>query len=147
MTTETFAWRKTPKYKYELTRSYIFEIPELHGWVDTPIEIRDSLGRLMVNLSIDGTLFIQKGYCWDGASGPTFDTQSSMRASLIHDALYQICRQPKVSVLLRKIIKAVGDGLLQKLMIEDGAWKWRAKLWRWAVSTFGSRHASPPTLP
>ena len=36
-------------------------------------------------LQEDGTLIVNKGFAWDGASGPTFDSRSSMRPSLVHD--------------------------------------------------------------
>jgi hypothetical protein len=38
------------------------------------------------NLSMNGTITIEKGFVWDGASG-AFDTPNIMLASCIHDAL------------------------------------------------------------
>ena len=40
------------------------------------------------SLTTEGLLIIRPGYAWDGPSGPTFDTPSFMRGSLIHDVLY-----------------------------------------------------------
>ncbi len=86
-----------------------------------------------------GCLSIYRGYCWDGASGPTWDTPSCRRGSLVHDALYQLMREGKLST----DHKSLADNLLHKLLLEDGMWKWRADLWLWAVSTFGISHARP----
>ena len=36
-----------------------------------------------------GHIIVRKGYCWDGPSGPTLDTEDAMRASMFHDVLYQ----------------------------------------------------------
>jgi hypothetical protein len=91
-------------------------------------------------------LWIVTGYAWDGASGPTIDTRSVIRASLVHDALYQLMR---LGVLDRGW-RATADADLARIMIEDGAWRIRAAAWRVAVSalaegaTRGSRE--PPVL-
>jgi len=37
-------------------------------------------------------LEIKKGYSWDGASGPTWDTKDTITPSLVHDVLYQSIR-------------------------------------------------------
>lgn len=37
-------------------------------------------------------LEIKKGYAWDGASGPTWDTKDTITPSLVHDVLYQAIR-------------------------------------------------------
>jgi hypothetical protein len=49
-----------------------------------------------------GRLVIRKGYAWDGASGPVFQTKTLVAASLLHDALYQIIREMKLNELFRK---------------------------------------------
>ena len=79
-------------------------------------------------LSPSGRLTIKKGYAWDGPSGPTIDTPSIMRGSLVHDCLYQLLREtdfgaPETHDRRRK--KA--DEILYQICIEDGMWKWRAK--------------------
>ena len=99
------------------------DLVSLHGWVA---------------LRADGLMFIKKGYCWDGASGPTFDTASTMRASLYHDALYQLMREGK---LHPEKDRRMADELLRDLMIADGAWPWRADLWLWAVWRCAARAA------
>lgn len=48
---------------------------------------------LKVRRESDGDqIVIDAGYAWDGASGVAIDTPSFMRASLIHDGLYQLIR-------------------------------------------------------
>lgn len=84
-------------------------------------------------LKSDGCLLIKSGYAWDGASGPTWDTKSTMRASLLHDALYQLVAEDAIPFEE----KFIADNHLYRLMIEDGAWELRAKLWLFAVNEFG----------
>jgi hypothetical protein len=72
-------------YKYQTTEEVSFLIPSLSEFAGAKtkyLEIRDG-----------GLLVILSGYAWDGASGPTIDTDSTMRGSLVHDALYQLMRQ------------------------------------------------------
>ena len=40
----------------------------------------------------DGIIYVKKGYAWDGASGPVFNTKNTLVASLVHDVLYQAQR-------------------------------------------------------
>jgi hypothetical protein len=77
----------------------------------------------------DGTLIVRKGYAWDGASGPTFDTKSSMRASLVHDALCQMMRDGRLSFTFQDQV----NELFRQHCIEDGMWEWRAAIWHAAV--------------
>ncbi len=67
-------------------------------------------------LSPVGLIAVKHHYCWDGASGPTYDTPSLMRASLFHDALYQAMREGLLDVKYRK--KA--DRLYRRICLEDG---------------------------
>jgi hypothetical protein len=80
-------------------------------------------------LTPKGKLIISHGYAWDGASGPTFDTKSSMAGSLVHDALYQLMRMG----LLDRSWRKQADKELKRICIENGMWKWRAWLWYQAV--------------
>lgn len=80
-----------------------------------------------------GLLRVKAGYAWDGASGPTIDSKCSMRASLAHDALYQLMREGLIS----RDLKDKADDLLRDLCREDGMSIWRAWLWHRAVKQFG----------
>lgn len=110
-------------YKYQLYKEYIIFVPWLDGYqVNKKFFLID-----------DGTIIIKEGYCWDGPSGPTFDSKSTMRASLVHDVLCQCMAYD----LLPKIIWRDSNDLLYKMMVEDGAWKWRAKMWLNDLNWFG----------
>lgn len=86
-----------------------------------------------IDLYEDGTLTLRKGYTWDGASGPTWDTHCTMRASAVHDALYRLIVHGKLPVSQRW--KA--DGELWKFMRLDGANWFRALYYFTAVQIFG----------
>lgn len=68
-------------YKYQLYETYSIKTGIKGYFIQTDFLLLDR----------DGNLVIRKGYAWDGASGIP-DTQHNMRASLIHDALYQLMR-------------------------------------------------------
>lgn len=73
-------------------------------------------------LEPDGALFIRSGYPWDGPSGPTIDTKSFMRGSLVHDCIYQLIRQGYLPAETRK----QADIELRRICREDGMCKIRA---------------------
>jgi len=89
-------------------------------------------------LRTNGYLTIKAGYAWDGASGPTWDTPSCKRGSLVHDALCQLMREERISLACRKR----ADDLLRDICIEDGMWKWRAYMWHRAVRIAGLKSAT-----
>jgi hypothetical protein len=106
-------------FKYQLAANLV---------VDTPIRglrIDDDYFTLTEN----GRLIVRKGYAWDGASGPTFDTKSSMRASLVHDVFCQAMRDGRMSFDYQDQVNA----LFRQHCIEDGMWSWRASAWHAAV--------------
>ena len=82
---------------------------------------------------INGVLIVYTRYCWDGPSGPTWDTPNFMRGSLFHDALYQLIKEK----LLGRLFQKDADDLLKKICLEDGMGKFRAGYVHWAVRTFG----------
>jgi hypothetical protein len=122
-------YRKLKGYKYVLVKNYHINVGIKGYDCYTPY----------LELSSSGLLHIKKGYAWDGASGPTFDTVSSMRGSLIHDCIYQMIRLGKISPEYRKH----SDALLEKLCLEDGMWKVRANLWERAVRWFAKWSCTP----
>ena len=88
-----------------------------------------------ITVSTDGIISTRQGYCWDGSSGPAFDTKNCMRASHWHDALYQLIR---LRYLRKDKVKPLADKLYQCICIEDGMSRIRA-WWRYqAVKWFGS---------
>lgn len=117
-------YREIDKYKYQLLEPYSIKVGIYKG-VTRETEF--------LTLDIDGTLTIKKYYAWDGPSGPTFDTKSFMRGSLVHDALYQLIRSKKIGLTFRK--KA--DKLLRDICLEDGMSSFRAWYVYNGVRVFG----------
>lgn len=116
-------------YKYQLTETYE---------VDTGLHHTENIQTELICLTVAGKLTIRKHYAWDGASGPTIDTKSSMRGSLVHDALYQLIRMG----LLPEHYKEQADTLFEQICKDDGMWAVRASLWERAVSWFGRGSAT-----
>ena len=122
-----FSWFST--YKWELLGDWEY-------WTDiTGHYVRTEYVTLLKN----GTLKFKKGYRWDGASGPTWDTLSCRRGALVHDGLYQLLRTGKFP----QRYKRTADQLLHDLCIEDGMWRIRAWLWLKGVEQFGHNSCKP----
>lgn len=122
-------------YKYQLKRSEWFQvgIEGNHSRIES-----EDIHNPWVRLRKDGVLEIREGYAWDGASGPTVDTKSTFRASLVHDALYQLMR----AGMLTQDDRDKADKDLFKLLVQDGCWEWRAKTWLWTVRKFAGYAAA-----
>jgi hypothetical protein len=120
-----------------LVEDYMMKVPGLRLKEDV-----QTLYHWLV-LTKEGTLFIKKGYCWDGPSGPAIDTDNFMLGSLIHDALYQLIREKK----LPKSMRDFADRLLYKLCRDDGMSKIRAWWVYWGVRVGGRKSAKPRTIP
>ncbi len=78
-------------------------------------------------------LEVIKGFIWDGPSGPTYDSPSSMRASLIHDVLYSLISKG----VLPKDYRKAADREFRRIAIEDDMWRWRAWVWYYSLRVFG----------
>lgn len=118
-------------YKYQLKLTYHVAIdlrPPLH--INTEYIKLDSAGQLT----------IVKGYAWDGPSGPTIDTLTFMRGSLIHDSLYQLMREGHLD---HKVYREAADRMLQKICIEDGMSPLRAWWVYHGVRLFADPAADP----
>lgn len=123
----------TPQIHYRAGLKYQLEEPVV---VQTPIVPPSVIATQWITLAPDGMLYIRSGYAWDGASGPAIDTEDFMRASAVHDALYELIRIGALSPDCRE----PADALLRDLCIEDGMPKWRAWYTYWAVRCFGGKH-------
>ena len=118
-------------YKYQLTEDYSIKIPIYPDKaVLTPY----------INLYEDGRLIIFRGYAWDGPSGPTIDTPSFMRGSLVHDALYQLMRESHIS---HSVYRPMADKILRDICIKDGMNKYIAEIVYQAVFRFASIASLP----
>lgn len=85
----------------------------------------------------EGLLTIRAGYSWDGASGPVIHGPDNMRASLIHDAYYQLIRLGLVHTAYR----AAADRVYRRVCIEDGMSLPRAEAHYVALRVFGAMAA------
>jgi len=94
-------------YKYQLAEGYKLQT-ELYPPVDIDNEF--------IHLDINGLLYIESGYAWDGPSGPTVDTKNFMEGSLVHDALYQLIRKQDLPQSAREY----ADKLLVKICKDKG---------------------------
>lgn len=117
-------------YKYQLQRDYAIQTYIFH---------RKPIITKYIQMNIDGILVIKSGYAWDGPSGPTIDTKTFMRGSLVHDALYQLIRIGKLPENKRND----ADLLLKNICLEDGMNRITAWLVYQAVKTCASSAASP----
>ena len=117
-------------YKYQLAETYSVSVVIQP---DEPIETE------YIELSTDGALTIKAGYAWDGPSGPTVDTKSFMRGSLVHDALYQLMRNNH----LPSSCRLDADQELHRICREDGMTRFRAWYILWGVRK-GAGFAADP---
>lgn len=111
-------------YKYQLRKDHVHALPACFKHLDFNAEFF---------CAKNGLLLIRKGYAWNGASGPTFDTNTTMRGSLVHDVYYQMC----VEALIDRSLKEEADYELRDICLEDGMSKFRAKYFHVGVDWFG----------
>jgi len=126
--------------RYKKRRGWKYKL-----WVDTSyatgiIPIRP-IDHEYLAIDAVGYLRVRQGYCWDGPSGPTVDTKTFMRGSLIHDALYQLMREGVVAAVYRKR----SDIILRDICLEDGMSKIRAG-WVYHGVRVGANKSSRPNL-
>ena len=129
MTNESTCIYYKEGYKYQLTEIAFFKTKILGYVIHTDF----------ISLGPNGLLLIKKGYAWDGPSGPTIDTPDSMRASLAHDACYQLMRMELIPITWRRAI----DKELKRRLIEDGMNELRADIWYVGVCEFAEDAALP----
>lgn len=120
-------------YKYQLQEYYSVFIPELVG----VMRLELVPGRFI--RWNKGVLNLSPGYAWDGPSGPTVDTKTFMRGSLVHDALYQLMREEVLPRQYRKL----ADKVLYRMCREDKM-MWVRAAWVYvAVRLFAGFAADP----
>lgn len=111
---------KTIKYK----KGYKYQLVEDHE-IQTPI-IGLTITDQWYSLSETGMLFLQSGYAWDGASGPTFDSESSFTPSAEHDAFCQMMRDGRLSY---DQWQDIVNEFFRVRCIQCGMYAWRALIW------------------
>lgn len=118
-------------YKYQLASAYK---------VQTAIYPKSDIDTRFIKLNTAGELVVSKAYAWDGPSGPVIDTPENMRASLVHDALYQLMRNKKLSA---RTHRKTADAAFRDMCKEDGVSGHAANLYYAALRKFGKPAASP----
>lgn len=113
--------------KYQTAKEFVASIPTITKYVKKNIHTD------FCSLTTTGRLTIFKRYGWDGPSGPTFDTDSSMAGSLVHDLLYHLIRLGH----LPRDAKDEADNIMRAIMRQDGMWKFRSKYFLTGVDWFG----------
>lgn len=117
----------TKGWKYRLEEDYVVQL------TFTP---KVAIDAKWISVTMDGLLTLKSGYAWDGASGPTLDSEESIMPSAVHDACYQLIRMNVVDTKNRKVV----DKMFYNLCIEEGMNVIRASLWYVAVRLFGGRY-------
>lgn len=118
-------------YNYQLAENYQIKIA---------IRPSADIDHPFIALDRQGNLTVKAGYAWDGTSGPVIDTDNNLRASLVHDALYQLIRNRSLSA---RECKDKADRLFQKLCKEDGVAPPVAQLYYEALKKFGKPATEP----
>jgi hypothetical protein len=130
MTTRGYIRYKSD-YKYQLASSYEIQVS---------IRPKADIETAFIDLDKNGKLSVKQGYAWDGPSGPVKDTAKNMRASLVHDALYQLMRTKKLNT---RTHRKAADRAFRDICKEDGASNFRASVYYKALRKFGRPAASP----
>jgi hypothetical protein len=130
MTTRGYI-RYRSDYKYQLAEDYR---------VKTLIRSKAAIKTDFIDLDIAGNLLIKQAYAWDGPSGPVKDTPENMRASLVHDALYQLMRNNHLN---KRTYRKTADVQFSIICKEDGVSSRTANLWYHGLRRFGKPAASP----
>ncbi|WP_078126144.1 hypothetical protein [Leptospira alexanderi] len=130
-------FKSLKNYKYQLVKPYKFQT-DIRTKI--PVQLGNPDVKIFVDMTPDGLLSIDAGYAWDGPSGPTIDTKTFLRGSLVHDALYQLMREKKLDW---QLYRDPADQLLKQICLEDGMNAFRAAYVYRFVRWFGESSAIP----
>ena len=119
-------------YKYELAEDVIIHL--------VSILPKKEIEHEFFNFNVSGRLLIRKGYRWDGPSGPTVDSKSTLIASMVHDVGYQMTRDGHFSI---DEDRALWDKIYRELLIANGTNQARAWGHWYALRKFGWHAAEP----
>lgn len=126
-----FCYRRIRNYKYQLREDFEIDLGREFG--------AETLGNEFIRITPGGSLKIRTMYAWDGPSGPVPDTQANLKASLVHDALYQLMREGRLPFELRDW----ADQLFRELCIRGGVWPSIAAMYYRGLKWFGAKNARP----
>ncbi len=120
-------------YKYQLAEDYAVYI-QVFPMLD--------IYTRFIALTTKGLLTICRDYAWDGASGPTLDTEDTMVPALVHDTLYQLLREGYLSPDYLKDADEQLDRMLRKRGM-SGIRRW---IWRRGLALAGGAAALPENV-
>lgn len=120
-------------YKYTLVNDYVVQVD---------VYPEQGIKTDYASLSVSGELEIKAGYSWDGGSGPAVDTNNFMRATVVHDCLYQFLRESLLPLWMRELC----DLVMRKMCREDGMSEIRAWWIYRGVRSGGGNAAKPGIL-
>jgi len=127
------------KFKYELLINLSFDASK---W--PAVKVIRAIHHRYYSI-MEGVITAKEGYRWDGASGPTLDDETNLRASLFHDIGYQsMSEQPAISKLSwwRKYrIRVTWDKMFRSILKADGMPFVRRFFWYWSVRGVGALFA------
>ena len=118
-------------YKYQLASEYRIKVTILPA---------AAIVTDFIDLDVDGELKVKNGYAWDGPSGPVIDTKENLRASLVHDALYQLMRLEKLN---SRTYRKTADKIFRNICKQDGVPGITANIYYKALRKFGKPATSP----
>ena len=105
-------------YKYQLHEEYAFRF-------DRGSFLKECKAMFITYDYERCELVAMPGYAWDGPSGPTLDTKTTMRGSLVHDIIYQLIRLE----ILPFGFWRNADRILDEILREDGMCRFRRWYW------------------
>ncbi|MFV1982438.1 MAG: DUF1353 domain-containing protein [Thiohalomonadales bacterium] len=126
-------YKRRRMYKYNLHSDFVYE---------TGIHVEQPKNSGLIAIENMGKLTINRGYSWDGPSGPSIDTKNFMQGSLVHDALYQLLREG----ILPPHARVRADEILRDICLADGMSKFRAWYVHLAVRIFAAAAAKSDLL-
>lgn len=121
-------------YKHQLARDFQIKT-NIYSSADVDAEF--------ISLDRAGNLLVKSGYAWDSTSGPVPDTHRNLRASLVHDALYQLIRHRHLS---RDRHKDKADRPFKKICKQDGVVSPVAHAYYLALKTAGNPATDPKNI-
>lgn len=117
-------------YKYQLAEDEMFQ---------TEFKPREDIATKFLEITSAGELTCKAGYAWDGVSGPVIDRKTNIRASLCHDALYQLMRMGKLPSDLWRY----ADKEFARILKQDGAWRITIEIDMLGLKVMNGRSALP----
>lgn len=133
---DTLSYRRLKPYRYRSLEPFELRLKLPQELVSPAfIEAPDG-GAPWVRLGRRGKLRIRPGYAWRGLGTPGRTSRLSMRAGLVHDALYQLMRAGELD---HRHWRPWADQVMRDLLIADGVGSTRAAWSHSWARWFGER--------